>query len=126
MKKFKNFPIRAKLIVSHGQMAIITLVVAVFGIVGVQLSAYRLADIEAGPMTATEAVGDLMYATADLQRVTTGMIMAGGQPEYITALSASMEEDVALMGAAAGAMYTSLAEYPEAIALVEKIGELID
>ena len=122
MKRFKDFSVRTKLIISHGLIAVLTLAVAIFGLVGVQLSAYRLVAIEEGPMAATEAVGDLMYATADLQRVLTGMILSEGQSPT---LSASMEEDVALMAAAAGVMYGSLADSPEAVALVEQVGALI-
>ena len=125
MKGLKNLRIRLKLIFSHGLIIFMTLIIAAFGLIGVQLSANRMTKIEAGPMAATEAVGDVLYATADLQRVLTAMIMAGGQPEYITALSASMEADVALMGSAAGVLYTSLAADAEAVAMVEQLGALI-
>ena len=127
MKKFKNLSVRTKLLLSHGLIAVMVLAVSLFGLVGVQLSANRIAKIQNGPMVATEAVGDLMYATADLQRVTTAMIMvpANMAEQLLPPLEQSMADDVALMGAAAQALFDSLAGDSEAITKVEEIGGLI-
>ncbi|MBR3704766.1 MAG: MCP four helix bundle domain-containing protein, partial [Oscillospiraceae bacterium] len=99
MKFFRNLSIRKKLIASHGLIALMALAVAVFGVIGMQLSSYRIADMQEGPLTATDAVGDLMYSTADLQRVTTAMIMVpASMPDLLPPLEKSMADDVALMG----------------------------
>lgn len=126
MNFFKNLTIRKKLIVSHGLIALMALIVAIFGLVGIQLSSYRLADLQKGPMTATEAAGDLLFATADLQRVTTVMIMASNQPDVLPALEQTMEDDVKLMSDASYTLYDSLQDYADAIAIVEDIGSVIE
>ena len=56
MNFFKNLGIRKKLVVSHGLIALMALAVAIFGLGGIQLSSYRLADLQEGPMTATDAI----------------------------------------------------------------------
>ncbi len=125
MNFFKNLAIRKKLIASHGLIALMALAVAIFGLMGIQLSSHRLADLQKGPMTATEAVGDLLFTTADLQRVTIAMIMASGQSDVLATLEQTMEEDVKLMGDASSILYDSLQEYADAIAIVEDIGRII-
>ena len=127
MKSFKNFPVRTKLILSHGLIAVLALIIATFGLLGVSLSAGRQERAQTVSVASTQAVGDIMYATADLQRVMTAMIMvpANMADQLLPPLEEAMNTDVALMGAAAGALYTSLAEHPDAVALVEQIGGLI-
>ena len=75
MKKFNNLSIRWKLIISHGLVAVLALLIAGFGLIGVVLSAGRQERAQTVSVASTQAVGDIMYATADLQRVTTAMIM---------------------------------------------------
>ncbi|MBR3704399.1 MAG: methyl-accepting chemotaxis protein [Oscillospiraceae bacterium] len=126
MKFFRNLSIRKKLTASHGLIALMAFAVAAFGLIGMQLSSYRLADIQAGPLTATEAVGDVMYTSADLQLVMTTIIsLPASKADRLPGLEASMNNDIALMASAAQTLHTSLEDYPEAIAKVEKIGALI-
>jgi len=127
MKFFRNLSIRKKLILSHGLIAVLALIIAIFGLFGVFLSAERQERAQTVSVASTQAVGDIMYATADLQRVTTAMIMvpATMADQLLPPLEEAMNTDVALMGTAAGTLYTSLAEYPDAIALLEQIGGLI-
>jgi len=101
MKLFRNLPIRTKLIISHGQIALMALAIAVVGMLGTQLSSYRLADIQSGPMAATEAVGDVMYTAADLQLVTTTIVsLPASKEDLMPSLEKNMADDVALMDAA--------------------------
>jgi len=127
MKMLKNYSVRAKLIISHGVIVLLTLIVALFGLFGVTLSAGRMNTMQQVSVSATQAAGDVMYATADLQRVTTAMIMvpANMADQLLPPLQTSMNDDVALMGNAAQTLYTALADYPEAITLVEQVGGLI-
>ena len=74
MKLFKNLPVRTKLILSHSLIVVMTLIVACAGIYGVILSANRMDRMQNIVVASTEAIGDIMYATADLQLVTTTMI----------------------------------------------------
>ena len=128
MKSFKNLAIRAKLILSHGLIVVLALLIAVFGLFGVSLSADRQERAQTVSVASTQAAGDIMYATADLQRVVTAIIMVPQSmaEQLLPPLEKSMADDVALMGTAAGTLYGSLAEFPDAIALVEQIGELIE
>ena len=127
MKFFRNLSIRKKLIASHGLIALMALAIAIFGIVGIQMGAYRLQDLQEGPLVATEAVGDVIYATTDLQRVITNMISSysSKQTANIATLENSMNTDVATMGTAAQTLYTSMTDHPDAVALIENIGTLI-
>ena len=126
MKLFRNLPIRAKLIISHGQIALMALAIAVFGMIGTQLASYRLAEIQSGPMAATEAVGDVMYTAADLQLVTTTIVsLPDSKAALLPSLEKNMSDDVAMMDAAVQTLNTSLAAYPEILQKVTEISELI-
>ena len=74
MKLFKNLPVRAKLILSHGLIVFMTMLVAGVGIYCLILSANRMDRMQNISVACTQAVGDIMYSTADLQRVTSEMI----------------------------------------------------
>ena len=133
MKLFKNLPVRMKLILSHSLIVLMALLVAGLGIYGVILSANRMDRMQNIAVASTQAVGDIMYATADLQRVTAAMIMVPRDmaEQLLPPLEKSMNEDVALMGTSAELLYTRIGEhpdidkYPEILTKVEEIGGLI-
>ena len=133
MKFFKNLTIRTKLILSHSLIVVLAMLVAGTGIYGVILSANRMDRMQNITVACTQAVGDVMYATADLQRVTTAMIMIPKSmaEQQLPPLEKSMTDDVALMGTAAQVLYERLGQHPdiglhpEVIAKVEEIGGLI-
>ena len=138
MKKgiFKNLPIRMKLLISHGLIALLAVLVAAFGLVSITMVVGRINSMKSGPMTSTAAIGDMMYATADLQRVMNGMMLAGNATAQggesaktaqasITALNTSLDEDVALMGSTMQILHTSLSDNPAAVTLVEEIGTVM-
>ena len=126
MKFYKNLSVRIKLIISHGLIALMAVGVAIFGIVGIQLGAYRLQDMETGPLTAMDAAGDLMYATTDLQRIATAMILASEKAENSSELFTEMESDLAMMGTAMNTIYEAMSNNAEAISLIESIGAQIE
>ena len=131
MNFFKNLPVRAKLILSHSLIVFMTLLVAGTGIYGVVLSANRMDRMQNISVACTQAVGDIMYSTADLQRVTSEMISSAKKPEFLPPLQELMMADVARMAAAAETLYTALPNhpdihlYPDMIPKVEEIGTLI-
>ena len=126
MKLYKNLALRSKLIISHGQIALMALLIAVFGMVGMQLASYRLADIQTGPMAATESVGDVMYTAADLQLVMTTIVsLPDSKAALLPSLEKNMSDDVALMDTAVQTLKASLAEYPEILQKVDEIAGLI-
>ena len=132
MKSFKNLPIRTKLIFSHSLIVVLTLLVAGTGIYGVILSANRMERMQNIAVASTQAVGDIMYATNDLQLVTTTMVtLPASKADLLPALEQSMNTDVDLLGSAAQILYLRLAEHPdisknpEILPKVEEIGGLI-
>ena len=131
MKLFKSLPVRLKLILSHGLLIVLALIVAGIGIYGVILSANRMDRMQNIVVASTSAVGDIMYATSDLQRVTDTMVTLPKGSSDLAALEETMNNDVATMANAIQTVYTKLSEHPDialhpdAIALVEQIGGVI-
>ena len=123
MKKFKNLPVRTKLILSHGLIIFLSLLIAAFGLIGVVLSAGRQERAQTVSVASTQAVGDIMYATSELQRITDAMITAS--VNTLPTLQQTMDENVASMESAAHTLFTALSEYPDAIAKIEQIGAAI-
>ncbi len=122
----KNLSVRVKLMISHGLIILLTMAVAAFGLFGVSLSAKRQERMMNVSVVATQDVGNLMYATADLQRVLTAMIMVpASMPDLLPPLEKSMNDDVALMEASMMELYANLSDYPEVLALVEQIGGFV-
>ena len=126
MKFFHNLSIRKKLIASHGLIALMALAVAIFGIIGIQMGAYRMQDMEQGPLTAMDAVGDLMYATTDLQRVSTALILVSNQGGDSAELFQTMDADLLMMQTAMGTIYAAMSGSTEAVAIIEEIGAEIE
>ena len=128
MKSFKNLAIRLKLLLSHGLIVFMTLLVAGVGIYTLSLSANRMDRMQNVSVACTQAVGDIMYATADLQRILSTMVQ---DPEQLTALQDTMNEDIAIMANAVQTLYMALPThpdiiyFPDAIPRVEEIGGLI-
>ena len=132
MKTFQNLSVRTKLLLSHGLIVVMALLLAGAGIYGVILSANRMDRMQSVNVAATQAVGDIMYATADLQLVTTTMVtLPASKADLQPPLEKAMADDVALMGTAAQTLYDGLfvhpdiGKYPEILPKVEEIGRLI-
>ena len=128
MKKFKNLPVRAKLLLSHCLIVVLALIVAGVGIYGMVLSTNRMDRMQNIIVASTDAAGEIMYATADLQRVTAAMI---ADPQHMTNQMQAMTDDVTMMGTALQLVYTRLSEHPDAhlhpdaFAMIEEIGALV-
>ena len=132
MRKIHNLPIRMKLILSHGLIVFLALIIAGAGFYGVILSANRMDRMQNVNVAATQAIGDIMYATNDLQLVTTTMItLPTSKADLLPPLEKSMADDVALMGSAAQALYEGIAVHPDIdknpdiLPKIEEIGGLI-
>ena len=132
MKIFRNLPIRTKLIMSHCLIVALALIVAGLGTYGVILSANRMDRMQNIAVASTQAVGDIMYATSDLQLVTTTIVtLPASKAELLPPLEESMKNDVALIASAAQLLYERLSEHPDIpkhpdlIPKVEELGALI-
>ena len=132
MKSFRNLSVRTKLILSHCLIVALALVIACAGIYGAMLSANRMDRMTNIAVASTQAVGDIMFSTSDLQLVTTTIVsLPASKADLLPSLHKSMSDDVALLGSAAQILYERLAEHPDIgknpdiIPKVEEIGALI-
>ena len=132
MNYFKNLSVRTKLILSHCLIVALALIIACAGIYGVILSANRMDRMTNVSVASALAVGDIMYATSDLQLVTTTMVtLPASKADLLPPLQESMNNDVALLGSAAQILYERISEHPDIeknpdiIPKVEEIGALI-
>ncbi len=132
MKFFKNLPVRTKLILSHSLIVVLALIVAGVGTYGVILSANRMDRMTNVSVASALAVGDIMYATSDLQLVTTTIVtLPASKADLLPPLEKSMNDNVALLGSAAQLLHERIGEHPDIeknpdiIPKVEEIGALI-
>ena len=100
MKKLlKNFSIRQKMITSHGIIALLAVFCSVLALFGIAGLIANLTTIQEDAMSCVEAAGDLMYASADMERSILGVI-SEASGEHYSALEQSINTDIALIEAA--------------------------
>ena len=100
MKKLlKNFSIRKKLITSHGIIALLSVLCATLALVGIAGLIANLTTIQKDAMSCVEAAGDLMYASADIERSILGII-SDGSTEHYSRLEKTIDADVDTIHAA--------------------------
>ena len=100
MKKLlKNFSIRKKLITSHGIIALLSVICATLALVGIAGLIANLTTIQKDAMSCVEAAGDLMYASADIERSILGII-SDGSTEHYSRLEKTIDADVDTIHAA--------------------------
>lgn len=85
---FKNWPIKKKLLVSHGSIIVLTFILIVGLLVGMKLIEGNLVALFEGPTTSTFYVGDIRFVLTDNQRAINRVIAMG---EYV------VEEEIANM-----------------------------
>ena len=76
-EKFKNWPMKKKLLVSHGTIIVFTAIVSAMLILGMQLIETRLSQLHTGPMMNLYYSGQLYYPQIDIQRAV-NRVMAEG------------------------------------------------
>ena len=76
-EKFKNWPMKKKLLVSHGTIIVFTAIVSAMLILGMQLIENRLSQLHTGPMMNLYYSGQLYYPQIDIQRAV-NRVMAEG------------------------------------------------
>ena len=100
MKKLlKNFSIRQKMITSHGIIALLAVFCSVLALFGIAGLIANLTTIQEDAMSCVEAAGDLMYASADMERSILGVI-SEASTEHYSALEQGINADIALIEAA--------------------------
>ncbi len=76
-EKFKNWPMKKKLIVSHGSIIVFTVIVSVMLIMGMQLIDNRLMQLHSGPTMNLYYSAQLYYPQIDIQRAVNRMMAEG-------------------------------------------------
>ena len=76
-EKFKNWPMKKKLLVSHGTIIVFTVIVSMLLVVGMRLIESRLTQLHSGPTMNLYYSAQLYYPQIDIQRAV-NRIMAEG------------------------------------------------
>ena len=76
-EKFKNWPMKKKLFVSHGAIIVFTIIVSTILIFGMQLIEKRLSQLHTGPMMNLYYSSQLYYPQIDIQRAVNRMMAEG-------------------------------------------------
>ena len=126
MKRAANLPIRVKLIISHGSIAIVALFLAACGLIGIHRVTDKVDTMYHGSLVNSEAIGDLMYSTTNLQRSITAILFEGNNDAY-DEFARSIEDDIATMTNATSRLHEGLttSNNTEGLALLNEIGALI-
>lgn len=114
---FKNWPIRKKLLMSHGSIIVLTFVLIVALLVGMKTIESSIVDLFEGPTTSTFYVGDIRVALAGNQRAINRVIAVG--ESVVAEEEAKMEENYALMVAAHDVLVTTLMSEENKVLLEE-------
>ena len=76
-EKFKNWPMKKKLMVSHGSIIVFTVIVSVILVMGMQLIDSRLTQLHSGPTMNLYYSAQLYYPQIDIQRAVNRMMAEG-------------------------------------------------
>ncbi len=90
-EQFKNWPIRKKLLMSHGSIIVLTFVLIVSLLIGLKSVEGNLAQLFEGPMNSIFYVGDLRVALADNERAINRTIAVGA--DVVKEEEANMQEN---------------------------------
>ena len=129
MKKLlKNFSIRKKMITSHGIIALLAVFCSVMALFGIAGLIANLTTIQEDAMSCVEAAGDLMYASADMERSILSVI-SEASAEHYSALEESVNADLNTINAAFDTLELHLAAFyaeETAAPLCEELSSLFE
>ncbi len=103
---FKNWPIKKKLLVSHGSIIVLTFVLIMSLLIGMKSIESDIEALFEGPTTSTFYIGDIRVALAGNQRAINRVIAVGGS--VVAEEEAIMEENYELMVEAHDVLVTTL------------------
>ena len=106
----KNFSIRKKLITSHGIIALLSVLCATLALAGIAGLISNLTTIQNDAMSCVEAAGDLMYASADMERSILGIISDGSAGHY-DRLETTIDADIDTIHAAFDTLENALTAF---------------
>ena len=76
-EKFKNWPMKKKLLVSHGTIIVFTVIVSMLLVIGMRLIESRLTQLHSGPTMNLYYSAQLYYPQIDIQRAVNRMMAEG-------------------------------------------------
>ena len=120
---FKNWPIRKKLIFSHGIIIVSTFVLIVMLLIGMQSITRNIVSLFEGPTTSTFYVGDLRFGLVANQRAINRVIAVG--ESVVAEEEANMESNYQLMVEAHDIMVGTLISEENKV-ILEEIWTLLE
>ena len=106
----KNLSVRKKLITSHGAIALLSLICVGVALSGIAGLIANLTTIQKDAMSCVEAAGDLMYASADIERSILGII-SDGSTEHYSRLEKTVNDDADTIKAAFSTLENTLTAF---------------
>lgn len=105
-EKFKNWPIKKKLLFSHGTIIVSTFLVIVLLLIGMKTIESNIVKLFEGPTTSTFYVGDIRFGLVANQRAINRVIAVGDS--VLAEEEAKMQENYELVVAAHEVLVTTL------------------
>lgn len=118
-KMIRNFPIRWKMVTSHGLIALLSLFCAIVALTGIAGLIVNLRTIHEDAMACVDAAGELMFSAADIERSILGVI-SEQTIEHLDRLETAIDGDVEAINAAFSVLTTHLPEFSDS----QEINEL--
>ncbi|MBR6756426.1 MAG: hypothetical protein IKM15_05710 [Peptococcaceae bacterium] len=111
MKKLlKNFPIRLKMITSHGTIALLSVFCVMVALTGIAGLINNLTTIQEDGIASVEAAGDLMYGSANIERSILG-ILSESTSEHYDMFKEEVDSNIANMEQAFAVLETHLGSF---------------
>ena len=98
-EKFKNWPMKKKLLISHGTIIVFTVIVSIILVMGMQLIKSRVSQLHSGPTMNLYYSAQLYYPQIDIQRAVNRMMAEGvdSLDEMYPQLEDTVNKDLKIM-----------------------------
>lgn len=123
-QKYRNFPMKKKLLISHGIITVLSALIVVALLIGMGVIKSKLDGLYEGPTTNIEAIGDVRYALTDIQRAIYCLLSdKTSKPEETYAqMHSDIEENVAILLGAVDTLESHLLTAENR----EKLGDMLN
>lgn len=119
----KNFPVRIKLIVSHGTIALLAMLCAAVALLGIAGLISNLRTVREDAMFCVDAAGELMYSAADIERSILGVAVEETDEHY-DMLEESINGDVETINAAFSTLSTHLQDFTDSQEIYDQLQQI--
>lgn len=123
-QKYRNFPMKKKLLISHGIITALSVLIVVALLIGMGVIKRKLDGLYEGPTTNIEAIGDVRYALTDVQRAIYCLLgdKTSKPEEAYEKMHSDVEENVAILLAAVDTLESHLLTEESR----EKLGDMLN